>query len=366
MRRIGTAALAAGFAFALVAGAAEAQQRKEVYVYNWSDYIDFKILDDFTKETGIQVIYDTYDSNDLLETKLMAGKTGYDVVVPTSSFLARQIKAGVLAKLDKAKLANLRHMDPAIMERMRAYDPGNEHAVVYLWGTTGIGVNEKAVEQRLPNAPVNSLAMIFDPAVAAKFKDCGIMVLDAPDDLIPAALRYLGLNPDAKDADSIAKAEALLMKARPNIRKFHSSQYIEDLANGVICVAFGWSGDIVQARQRAIDAKKGVAVQYRVPKEGALMWFDSFAIPKDAPNPGHALAFIDYMMRPKVIAQASNTVYYPNANMDSTPFVDKDVKADPDIYPPPEVLKTLYTITPYDQASQRLLNRAWTRIKHGK
>ena len=366
MRRIGTAALAAGFAFALVAGVAEAQQRKEVYVYNWSDYIDFKILDDFTKETGIQVIYDTYDSNDLLETKLMAGKTGYDVVVPTSSFLARQIKAGVLAKLDKAKLANLRHMDPAIMERMRAYDPGNEHAVVYLWGTTGIGVNEKAVEQRLPNAPVNSLAMIFDPAVAAKVKDCGIMVLDAPDELIPAALRYLGLNPDAKDADSIAKAEALLMKARPNIRKFHSSQYIEDLANGVICVAFGWSGDIVQARQRAIDAKKGVAVQYRVPKEGALMWFDSFAIPKDAPNPGHALAFIDYMMRPKVIAQASNTVYYPNANRDSTQFVDQDVKADPDIYPPLEVLKTLYTITPYDQASQRLLNRAWTRIKRGK
>jgi putrescine transport system substrate-binding protein len=359
-------ALAAELTFVLAWGAAEAQQRKEVYVYNWSDYIDFKILDDFTKETGIQVIYDTYDFNDLLETKLMAGKTGYDVVVPTSPFLARQIKAGVIRKLDKAKLANLRHMDPQIMERMRAYDPGNEHSVVYLWGTTGIGVNEKMVKQRLPNAPVNSLAMIFDPAVAAKFKDCGIMVLDAPDELIPAALRYLGLNPDAKDAESIGKAEALLMKTRPNIRKFHSSQYIEDLANGAICVAFGWSGDVVQARQRAKDAKKGVEVQYRVPKEGALMWFDSFAVPKDAPNPDHAMAFIDYMMRPQVIAQASNAVFYPNANKDSAPFVDKDVKADPDIYPPPEVLKTLYTITPYDQASQRLLNRAWTRIKRGK
>lgn len=366
MRRIGTIALAAGLAFAFVAGTAEAQQRKEVYVYNWSDYIDFKILDDFTKETGIQVIYDTYDSNDLLETKLMAGKTGYDVVVPTSPFLARQIKAGVIARLDKAKLPNLRHMDPAIMERMRAYDPGNEHSVVYLWGTTGIGVNEKMVKQRLPNAPTNSLAMIFDPAVAAKFKDCGIMVLDAPDELIPAALRYLGLNPDAKDADSIAKAEALLMKARPNIRKFHSSQYIEDLANGAICVAFGWSGDVVQARQRAKDAKKGVEVQYRVPKEGALMWFDSFAIPKDAPHPDHALAFINYMMKPEVIARASNGVFYPNANKDSAPYVDKDVKADPDIYPPPEVLKTLFSVTPYDQASQRLLNRAWTRIKRGK
>ncbi|MGQ0675016.1 MAG: polyamine ABC transporter substrate-binding protein [Rhodospirillales bacterium] len=366
MRRNWAAALGAALIAASAMSAAEAQQRKEVYVYNWSDYIDFKILDDFTKATGIQVIYDTYDSNDLLETKLMAGKTGYDVVVPTSPFLARQIKAGVIAKLDKAKLPNLRHMDPAIMERMRAYDPGNEHSVVYLWGTTGIGVNEKMVKQRLANAPINSLAMIFDPAVASKFKDCGIMVLDAPDELVPAALRYLGLNPDAKDSGSIAKAEELLMKARPNIRKFHSSQYIEDLANGAICVAFGWSGDVVQARQRAKDAKKGVEVAYRVPKEGALMWFDSFAIPKDAPHPDHALAFINYMMRPQVIAQASNTVFYPNANKDSPPFVDKDVKADPDIYPPPEVLKTLYTVTPYDQASQRLLNRTWTKVKRGK
>ncbi len=366
MRRIGTIALTVGLAFALGFGTAWAQQRKEVYVYNWSDYIDFKILDDFTKETGIQVIYDTYDSNDFLETKLMAGKTGYDVVVPTSSFLARQIKAGVIAKLDKSKLPNLGHMDPAIMERMRTYDPGNDHSVVYLWGTTGIGVNEKLVKQRLPNAPVNSLAMIFDPAISVKFKDCGIMVLDAADELIPAALRYLGLNPDAKDAETIAKAEAVLMKARPNIRKFHSSQYIEDLATGAICVAFGWSGDVVQARQRAKDAKKGVEVQYRVPKEGALMWFDSFAIPKDAPHPDHALAFIDYMMRPEVIARASNSVFYPNANKDSARYVDKDVKSDPDIYPPQEVLKTLFTITPYDQASQRLLNRAWTRIKRGK
>lgn len=366
MRRIGTSALAAGFALIAALGAAEAQQRKEVYVYNWSDYIDFKILDDFTKETGIQVIYDTYDSNDLLETKLMAGKTGYDVVVPTSSFLARQIKAGVIGKLDKSKLANLRHMDSQIMERMRAYDPGNEHSVVYLWGTTGIGVNEKLVKQRMPNAPVNSLAMIFDPAVAAKFKDCGIMVLDAPDELIPAALRYLGLNPDAKDAETIGKAEALLMKARPNIRKFHSSQYIEDLANGRICVAFGWSGDVVQARQRAMDAKKGVEVQYRIPKEGALMWFDSFAIPKDAPHPENAHAFINYMMKPEVIARASNSVFYPNANKDSAQYVDKDVKADPDIYPPPEVLKTLFTVSPYDQASQRLLNRSWTKVKRGK
>lgn len=359
---IGAAALATG----LLLGAAEAQQRKEVYVYNWSDYIDFKILEDFTKETGIQVIYDTYDSNDLLETKLMAGKTGYDVVVPTSNFLARQIKAGVIQPLDKSKLPNLKNLDPAIMQRMAAFDPGNAHGVVYMWGTSGIGYNVRKVAERMPNAPVDSLALLFDPAVAAKFKDCGIMVLDAADELIPAALRYLGLNPDAKDADSIAKAEAALLKVRPFIRKFHSSQYIEDLANGAICIAFGYSGDIVQARQRARDAKKGVEIVYSVPKEGALMWFDALAIPKDAPNKDNAHAFINYLLRPEVIARASNAVFYPNANKDSAPFVSAEVKADKGIYPPPAVVQTLFTITPYDQASQRLLTRSWTKVKRGK
>lgn len=359
---IGAVALAMG----LLLGAAEAQQRKEVYVYNWSDYIDFKILEDFTKETGIQVIYDTYDSNDLLETKLMAGKTGYDVVVPTSNFLARQIKAGVIQPLDKSKLPNLKNLDPAIMQRMAAFDPGNAHGVVYMWGTSGIGYNVRKVAERMPNAPVDSLALLFDPAVAAKFKDCGIMVLDAADELIPAALRYLGLDPDAKDADSIAKAEAALLKVRPFIRKFHSSQYIEDLANGAICIAFGYSGDIVQARQRARDAKKGVEIVYSVPKEGALMWFDALAIPKDAPNKDNAHAFINYLLRPEVIARASNAVFYPNANKDSAPFVSAEVKADKGVYPPPAVVQTLFTITPYDQASQRLLTRSWTRVKRGK
>ncbi|MCK6453635.1 MAG: polyamine ABC transporter substrate-binding protein [Alphaproteobacteria bacterium] len=355
-------------ALALLAGAgtAAAQSAKEVYVYNWSDYIDLGILDDFTRETGIQVIYDVYDSNDTLETKLMAGKTGYDVVVPTSPFLAREIKAGVIATLDKAKLPNLKHMDPSIMQRMAAYDPGNAHSVVYLWGTTGIGYNVKKVAERMKDAPVNSLSLIFDPAIVSKFKDCGVMMLDAADEVIPAALRYLGLNPDAKDAETIARAEAVLMKVRPHVRKFHSSQYIEDLANGRICIAFGWSGDVVQAKTRAADAKKSVEVAYGVPKEGALMWFDSFAIPADAPNKDHAHAFINYMMKPEVIARASNAVFYPNANKDADPFVSAEVKEDKSIYPPPDVVKTLFTITPYDQQSQRVLTRAWTRVKRGK
>jgi len=358
--------IGAAMAVLLTAAGAQAQSAKEVYVYNWSDYIDYKILEDFTKETGIQVIYDTYDSNDLLETKLMAGKTGYDVVVPTTTFLARQIKAGVIAPLDKAKLPNWKHLDEAILDRVAAYDPGNKHSVPYMWGTTGIGYNVKQVKQRMADAPVNSLALIFDPAIAAKFKDCGIMVLDAADELIPAALRYLGLNPDSKDPADFAKAEALLLKVRPFIRKFHSSQYIEDLANGALCVAFGYSGDIVQARSRAEDAKKGVEIAYSVPKEGALIWVDTLAIPKDAPNKDNAHAFIDYMMRPEVIGVASNAVFYPNANKDADKFVSDEVKNDRGIYPPPAVLKTLFAITPYDQQSQRALNRAWTRVKRGK
>jgi putrescine transport system substrate-binding protein len=358
--------IGAAMAAILAVSGAHAQAKKEVYVYNWSDYIDFKILEDFTKETGIQVIYDTYDSNDLLETKLMAGKSGYDVVVPTTNFLAREIKAGVLAPLDKAKLPNWKHLDEGILDRVGSYDPGNAYSVPYMWGTSGIGYNVAQVRQRLPNAPVDSLALIFDPAIAAKFKDCGIMVLDAADELIPAALRYLGENPDAKDPETIAKAEAQLLKVRPFIRKFHSSQYIEDLANGAICIAFGYSGDIVQARQRARDAKKGVEIAYSVPKQGALIWVDSFAIPKDAPNKDHAHAFINYMMKPEVVARASNAVFYPNANKDSDKFVSAEVKTDRGIYPPPEVLVTLFAVSPYDQASQRALNRSWTRVKRGK
>ena len=357
---------ACALALVIAAGTAEAQGKQEVYVYNWSDYIDPKILEDFTKETGIQVVYDVYDSNDTLETKLMAGKTGYDVVVPTSPFLAREIKAGAIAKLDKAKLPNLKHLDASIMKRMTAYDPDNAHSVVYLWGTSGIGYNTKKIAERMKDAPVSSLSLIFDPAVVSKFKDCGVMVLDAADELIPAALRYLGLDPDAKDAATIAKGEAALMKVRPYIRKFHSSQYIEDLANGRICIAFGWSGDIVQAKTRAEEAKKGVEINYSIPKEGALMWFDSFAVPADAPNKDNAHAFINYMMKPEVIAKASNAVFYPNANKDADPFVSAEVKADQNIYPPPDVVKTLFTVTPYDQKSQRTLTRSWTKVKRGK
>lgn len=341
-------------------------QDKVVNVYNWTDYIDPTVLADFTKETGIKVVYDTYDSNEVLETKLMAGKTGYDVVVPTSYALARQLQAGVYRKLDKAKLTNLKHASPAIQQRMTRYDPGNEHAVVYMWGTTGIGYNEKKIEERMKNAPTGSLRMIFDPNVVKHFADCGVNVLDDPADLFSAALKYLGLDPDSKKVEDLQKAEAALMAIRPYIRKFHSSQYIEDLANGDTCLAFGFSGDIVQAKTRAEEAKKGVEVVYKIPREGAQMWFDSFVMPKDAPHPDAAHAFINFMLRPDIAARCTNAIAYPNGNKDADKLVKAEIKEDAEIYPPAERLKTLYTISPFPQRLQTQLNRMWTRVKDGK
>lgn len=340
-------------------------QAKVVNVYNWSDYIDKAVISGFEKETGIKVRYDTYDSNDLLQTKLLAGKTGYDVVVPTSTFLANQITAGALRKLDKAKLPNLKHLDAELMSRLAKADPGNQYAVIYLWGTTGIGLNREKVRTRMQNPPSASLAMVLDPAVVAKFADCGVSLLDAPDEVIPATLKFLGLDPDSKKQPDLAKAEAHLMKIRPHVRKFHSSQYINDLANGDICVALGWSGDVLQAKQRAQEAKNKVVVQYLLPKEGALQWFDTLAIPTDAPNLDHAHAFVDYLLRPEVIAKVTNEVKYPNANPASMAQVSKDAREDPDVFPPASMVKQLYTVTPPTQAEQRAISRLWTKVKAG-
>jgi putrescine transport system substrate-binding protein len=340
-------------------------QARVVNVYNWSDYIAKDVLQQFERESGIKVRYDTFDSNDVLQTKLLAGKTGYDVVVPTSTFLANQIAAGALRKLDKAKLPNLKNLDPELMARLGKIDPGNQYAVIYLWGTTGIGINRDKVKAALANPPSNSLAMVFDPAVVAKFAPCGVSLLDAPDEVVPAALRFLGLNPDSKAPADLAKAEAQLLKIRPYVRKFHSSQYINDLANGDGCLALGWSGDVLQARQRAIEAKNKVAVQYLLPREGALQWFDTLAIPTDARNLDNAHAFINFLLKPEVIARITNEVKYPNAVPASLARVSKEAKEDADVFPPPAVVKQLYTVTPPNQAEQRTLTRLWTKVKAG-
>jgi len=357
----------AGALIALAVAIAPAQaQEKVVNVYNWSDYIDESILEDFEKETGIKVVYDVFDSNEVLETKLLAGGTDYDVVVPTGTFLARQIQAGVFAKLDKSKLPNLSNMWDVVEKRTAKYDPGNDYSINYMWGTTGIGYNEEKILERMPDAPVNSWRMLFDPEVASKFADCGIHVLDAPTELIPAALNYIGEDPDSQDPEVIAKAEDALLAVRPYIQKFHSSEYINALANGDICLALGWSGDVLQARDRAAEANNNVTVHYVIPDEGALMWFDQMAIPGDAPHADNAHTFLNYIMQPEVMAKASNYVYYANGNKASQEFLNEDVIGDSAIYPNQAALDKLYTTSPYAPNVQRVVTRLWTKVKSGQ
>lgn len=354
-----------GLAMLLSTGVSYSQERV-VNVFNWSDYIDESILKDFTAETGIKVVYDVFDSNEVLETKLLAGRTGYDVVVPTGTFLERQIEAGVFQKLDKSKLTNLGNMWAEIAERVTKYDPGNEHTINYMWGTTGIGYNVEMLKERMADAPTDSWELIFNPEIISKFQDCGIHFLDAPTELVPAALNYLGIDPDSKKSNDVAKAEELLLSIRPYVQKFHSSEYINALANGDICLAIGWSGDVLQARDRAAEANNGVKVEYSIPKEGALMWFDQMAIPADSKNVEEAHEFLNFIMRPEVIAKSSNYVYYANGNKASQPLLDKDVFDDLAIYPPESVVKKLFTVTAFPPREQRTLTRAWTKVKTGQ
>lgn len=348
---------------ALGAGAATAG---EVRVYNWSDYIDEALLEQFEAETGLKLIYDVFDSNEVLETKMLAGSSGYDVVVPSGTFLQRQITAGAFQPLDFSQLPNAVNMWDVIKERTAQYDPGNAYSINYMWGTTGIGVNVGKVTEILgEDAPVGSLALIFDPANMEKLAACGVHFLDAPTELIPAALAFIGEDPDSHDKDVLAKAEPVLAAIAPYVQKFHSSQYINALANGEICVAFGWSGDILQARDRADEADNGVEIVFNAPSEGALMWFDQMAIPIDAPNPEGAHIFLNFIMNAQNMAAATNYVYYANGNLASQAYILPEILNDPAIYPDAATLANLYTQTPYDAKVQRVVTRMWTRIKSG-
>jgi putrescine transport system substrate-binding protein len=351
----------------LIAGtlAAGAQDRV-VNVFNWSDYIDEEILAEFTAETGIDVVYDVYDSNEMLETRLLAGGSGYDVVVPTATFLARQIEAGVYQELDKSKLTNIDNMWDLITERTAIFDPGNAYSVNYMWGTNGIGYNVGKAQEILGQDTIDSWRVVFDPEIAAQFADCGIHFLDSPIEIFPAMLAYLGRDPNSTDPEDIAAAEEALLAVRPYVEKFHSSEYINALANGDICLAIGYSGDVFQARDRAAEADAGVEVNYAIPKEGAEMWFDQLAIPADAQNVDEAHEFINYLMRPEVIAKASNYVYYANGNEASQEFLVEDVIDDPAIYPSSDTAEKLFTKPPYDAQANRLITRAWTRVKSGQ
>jgi putrescine transport system substrate-binding protein len=345
--------------------AVAAAEEKVVHVLNWSDYIDEQVLTNFTDATGIKVVYDVFDSNEVLEAKLLAGGSGYDVVVPSASFLARQIQAGVFQKLDKSKLSNIGNMWDDVEERVAQFGPLNDYSVNWHWGTTGIGYNEGMINERMENAPTDSLAMIFDPDVISKFADCGVHFLNAPTEIIPAALLYIGEDPKSTDTEVIKKAEGVLAKVRPYIQKFHSSQYIDSLANGDICLVIGWSGDIFMAQYAAWDAENGVEIVYEIPKEGAVIWFDQLAIPKDAPHPDNAHKFINWTMIPEQIAIATNYVWFANGNLASQPLLDEELLNDPAVYPTPEVLAGLYTVPTYDAATQRVLTRTWTKITTG-
>ena len=362
--------IVSALAAVLLLGSAAGAAAEEIRIYNWSDYIDEDILKEFTAETGIQVVYDTFDTNELLETKLLTGSTGYDIVVPTATFLNRQIKAGVFQKIDKSKLPNIKNMWPEIQERVARYDPGNEYSVTYMWGTTGIGYNVAKVKEALPNAPVNSWALLLDPANAEALSKCGIMMLDSAEDVLPSVMNYLGIDPpdfDPAKPENVEKAAEHVGKLAKSIRKFHSYEGRQALADGDICVALGYSGDVLQYKAAAEEAGKGVELQYVIPKEGAQLWFDVFAVPADAPNPEGAHKFLDYMMRPEVIAKATNYVQYANANLASQQFVDKDVMENPAVYPDADTLKRLFTVsTVEDPQLQRLITRAWTKAKTGQ
>ena len=362
--------LAGLLAISFAASVAEAQERK-VHFYNWSNYVAPGVLEDFTKETGIKVVYDTFDANETLETRLLAGQSGYDLVVPGAYFLERQIKANVFRKLDKSKLPNLANAWPEVTQKLATYDPGNVYGANYMWGTTGVGYNVKKAREALgPDAKLDeamsTLDIVFKPENLSKFKDCGVHMLDSADDIIPAALTYLKLDPNSSKQADLDKAAELIGKIRPYVRKFHSSEYLSALAGGEICFVFGWSGDIKQAQSRAEEAKNGIEIAYAIPREGAQMFFDNLAIPADAKNVAEAHELINYLYRPEVAAKNSDFLSYANGNLASQKLISAKVISDKTIYPDEAAMKRLFVIVARDQAAQRVLNRVWTKVKTGR
>ena len=337
-----------------------------VHVYNWSDYISKPVLAEFTAKTQTQVVYDVFDSNEALEGKLLAGRSGYDVVVPSDHFLARQIQAGAFAKLDRSLLPNWDNLDPQLMQQVAVNDPGNQYAVPYLWGTNGIGYNVDKVKEVLGVDTIDSWAVLFEPENMKKLSSCGVAFLDSADEMLPAMLNYLGLDPNSHKSADYKKAEEKLAKIRPYVTYFHSSKYVGDLANGNICVAAGFSGDVLQAADRADEAGHGVRVAYSIPKEGGNLWFDMLAIPADAKNVEEAHTFINYLLDPSVIAKVSDYVGYANPNRYADELMDEDVRNNPAVYPEQTVLDNLFVSKPLPGNVQRIKTRSWTRFKSGK
>jgi len=354
--------LASALLTSMTAFAAE----KVVNVYNWSDYIDPAAVEIFEKQTGIKVNYDVYDSNEILEAKLMSGGSGYDVVVPTGSFLERQAKAGIYSTIDKSKLSNYRNIDPDMAAKMALHDPDNKHGVPYTWGTIGLGINQEMVKKRLGDVDLNSLDLVFNPEVAAKLADCGIGMLDSPAEVMAIALNYAGLDPNSEDGKDLKSATEMLQAARPHYKYFNSGRLIADLANGDICVAIGYNGDMLQAKSRADEAGQGVKVEYIIPKEGTIAWFDMMAIPSDAPHKEEAYQFVNFILSAKTGASIANYVYYAVANTAADEFINDDIKSNPGIYPTGVTKAKLFTQQAHTPRYDRKLTRAWTTIKTGR
>ncbi|MFL5258006.1 MAG: extracellular solute-binding protein [Rhodopila sp.] len=342
-------------------------QDKVINIYNWTDYIDPAVLDQFTKETGIKTRYDVFDSLETLEAKLLAGHSGYDIVAPSNEpTFSRLIRAGALAEIDRSKVPNWKYLDPAMMERVAASDPGNKHGAIYLWGSIGLGINPDKIKALASDAPANSWALLFDPQWAKKLTPCGIIMMDSAIDVVPSVLRYLGKNTSSSDAADFAAVEKTLMAIRPYIRTFASGGALEALANGDACLALDYSGDVAQASVRATEAKKGVVVEYVAPKEGAEIGFDMLAIPADAPHKAEALTFINFVLQPTIMAKITDKTRYPNAIPATRDLVNPALLSDPRVFPPPDVVARFFTIGPSSAATDRLRTRLWSRFKGGQ
>jgi len=348
--------------FLAMAVSAQAEE-KVLNLYSWSDYVAPETLQRFEQETRIHVRYDTFDSSEVLETKLLTGGSGYDVVVPSSSVLARGLAAGALKEIPHESLKGYANLDPDLLEKLAAVDPGNRYGVPYTWGTLGLGMNVEAVKQRLPNVPLNSLDLLFKPEYASKLKDCGIAILDSPQEVVGLALHYLGKNPYSTDKADLSAADALLHQLQPNVLYVATGRQISDLANGSVCLALTYNGDASMAADQARKANKPFEVAYRIPKEGTLVWQDNLAIPKDAPHPEAARAFIEFMLRPDSVAALTNTLFFATANQAATPLVDESVRTDPDIYPPADVRGLLYADRSMSLKDLRQRTRLWTTFR---
>ncbi|WP_397452784.1 polyamine ABC transporter substrate-binding protein [Pseudomonas sp. NA-150] len=359
-------ALASLLSVGLVGAHADEPALPTVHIYNWYDYIAPDTIKNFQKEAGINAVYDVFDNSDVMQSKLMAGRSGYDVVVASGDLLPNLIKAGVLKKLDRSKLPNWSHLDPDILAKLQSNDPANSYAAPYLWGTTGIGYDADKVKSILgPDAPVNSWDLIFKEENLAKLSQCGVAMLDAPNEVIPIVLHYLGLPYNSKNPDDYKKAEEFLLKLRPHIVYFDSSKFISDLANGNVCVVLGWAGGVSDAQKASLAAGNKRNLVYSIPREGAPVWVESLVQLNDAPNSEQGYAFINYMLRPEVIAESSNYLSYPNANKDATALVEQKIRDNPGVYPSRQVMDTLFPLEPLPLKIERVRTRVWNTVKTG-